>query len=412
MKATEQIKFHGADMQVNLKGTRIKTLDQLVKAYDIDLTKWKAVAFKANKWEFGGAAPATSVRLTGKNGREYVAWERKKDEFVIEPLYQVSATFAPLVLTPAAALAEAELKRIQTRAAKLGPFVKPFKRTATPDTGLMLELAAPDAHFGKLAWAPETGWDHYDTRIAERLFEQAHENMIARTAGFGRDGRFDEIWLPIGNDLMNSDNREYQTSGGTIVTTDGRYEKVFGIIVECVERVIMRVRPLAKRIRVIIVRGNHDYLSSYHLGHSLQMLFRGTEDIVVDNDPSARKYYQWGGVMLGFGHGNKPKRAADFAALMAVERPDIWGKTFWREMHTGDKHHREKISPRADYREAGGATVRILPSLCAADDWHAEMGFVGNVRCAEAYVWSKTEGLLGTATYAVPDVKERRLVAA
>ena len=44
--------------------------------------------------------------------------------------------------------------------------------------------------------------------------------------------------------------------------------------------------------------------------------------------------------------------------------------------------------------EKHGVRVRILPSLCEPDDWHAGKTFVGNIQDAEAYVWNKVDGLI------------------
>lgn len=66
-----------------------------------------------------------------------------------------------------------------------------------------------------------------------------------------------------------------------------------------------------------------------------------------------------------------------------------------REVHLGHWH-------QTKVRELNGTRVRILPSLCAPDAWHAENGHVGAVRSAEAFIWDAAEGLVGTAIYTVP----------
>ena len=97
--------------------------------------------------------------------------------------------------------------------------------------------------------------------------------------------------------------------------------------------------------------------------------------------------------MLGFTHGNKGK-LEDYDRTMAAEQPIMWGETAFREMHTGDKHRRFVV-------ELKGATVRILPSLRPPCSWSAENHFIGAVRAAEAFVWNKDEGLIGSAFYSI-----------
>lgn len=92
-------------------------------------------------------------------------------------------------------------------------------------------------------------------------------------------------------------------------------------------------------------------------------------------------------------HGNTGK-IEEYDKTMAAEQPRMWGDTFWREAHTGDKHHRRLI-------ETKGAAVRILPSLRPPCAWSSENHYLGSVRAAEAYVWSKDDGLILTATHSI-----------
>jgi len=43
---------------------------------------------------------------------------------------------------------------------------------------------------------------------------------------------------------------------------------------------------------------------------------------------------------------------------------------------------------------AGSHTVvRMLPSLCASDKWHHEMGFLDKNRASASFIWTKDAGL-------------------
>jgi hypothetical protein len=77
---------------------------------------------------------------------------------------------------------------------------------------------------------------------------------------------------------------------------------------------------------------------------------------------------------------------------MATERPEDWAQTLFREWHTGHYH-------RTQNEETHGIRVRILSALCSQDDWHALKGFVNQLRTAQAFVWSKTEGLISEVFY-------------
>jgi DNA repair exonuclease SbcCD nuclease subunit len=135
-----------------------------------------------------------------------------------------------------------------------------------------------------------------------------------------------------------------------------------------------------------MVSGNHDDLSVWHLGDSLECYFSRYSDVEIFNEPTTRKYHEFGNVLLCFTHGDKGKRA-DYPLLMAAERPEMFGRTKFREIHTGHTHQTKT-------EEMHGIRVRTIPSLSPADAWHAENGYVGNQRNAEAYLWNRDEGLV------------------
>jgi hypothetical protein len=254
------------------------------------------------------------------------------------------------------------------------------------DSGNMLEINIPDVHFGKLAWPDETGYEPYDIKIASVMYQRAVRALIDRTKGT----KYEQVLYVIGNDMLNADDLEGRTTSGTQVTNDARYHKVFSVVRTTVIWAIEELRKIAP-IKVLVVAGNHDQLSSWHLGDSVQCYFHAYKDVIVENSPRQRKYHEFGTVMLGFTHGDKGS-LEDYPLLMATEQPEMFGRTKFREMHTGHTH-------RTKLDEKHGVRVRVLPALCPADDWHSENSYVGNLRNAEAYTWSRKEGLTGITIF-------------
>ena len=250
----------------------------------------------------------------------------------------------------------------------------------------MLEINIPDLHLGKLAWSQETGHPDYDSKIAEEVFEDALSALIERTISY----KFEQILLPLGNDLLHSDTKFGTTTAGTVLDTDSRYQKNFSRARNLAIRAIDRLRCVAP-VRVIMVAGNHDTLSVWHLGDSLECFYHAQPDVTIDNSPCLRKYHRFGNVMLMLTHGHNGK-LADYPILMATEAPFLFGASKYREAHTGHTH-------QLKVQEIHGVRVRTLSALCPPDAWHADRGFVGNLRSAEAFVWHKEEGLIGTAIY-------------
>jgi hypothetical protein len=280
---------------------------------------------------------------------------------------------------------EEELASLKEQGKQAASTPVAIKRQGKP-VGNMLEVNIPDAHFGKLAWGVETGGRPYDTKIAEVMYTRAVDALIERSSGY----KFDEVVYVIGNDILNSNDAENKTAHGTVVTTDGRYHKTFWKVRSTVVDSIEKLRKVAP-VRVITVFGNHDTLSAWHLGDSLECYFHKYDDVTVENSPRYRKYYSFGSVMLLLTHGDKGKRE-DFPLLMATEEPEMWARTKHREAHTGHNHSTKT-------QEFHGVRVRILPALCPPDDWHSENSFTGNLRNAEAFIWNKQEGLIGMVTY-------------
>lgn len=387
-KATETDEISG-DTRVltRLVNERIKTLADLVRVAKINTDEWLVERYTVNKWE-GFSVPRTT-RKDDKDG-----WTRPDSAPVVTELWQVKAWMR---LRVGLISARAEIEALKADAAEWAPRYPPIPFECV-NHGNMLEVNIPDLHLGKLAWGNETGWEHYDAKIAERIHDEALEALIKRTSAY----KFDEVVYVLGNDLLNSDNQALTTTRGTVQHGDGRHQKTFLIARRMAVRAIERLRFVAPVVNVKMVPGNHDNDTVFYLGDSLQSWFRNCPEVQIDNEPTKRKYHEFGACMLLFTHGNAGKRA-DFPLLMATEQSAMFGRTKYREAHTGHFH-------KTLVDEQHGVRVRILPALCAADAWHSEQVFVANVRAAEAYVWSKTEGLITIAVYS--DQSERVRCAA
>lgn len=345
---------------ISLPKTNIHTLEKLIEYCQVDLSVWEVDKFTVNKWEMASV----------EKGHEQ--------------LFQVKAHLKKRVEIVAIKDEIAALKAEAKKDAKKYPALpKP------PKTGYVLEISIPDLHVGKLAWATETGWEHYDVKIAEGLFEEALETLLQRTSAF----KFEKVVFVVGNDLFHVDGKTNLTTAGTPQDVDGRYQKSFIKVRAMITRAIERLRMVAP-VDVVLVPGNHDNLSVWHLGDSLECAFALCNDVQIDNTPRLRKYRQFGKVMLMWTHGDKGK-LLDYPLVMATEEPAMFGSSSFRESHTGHKHQTKT-------QEVHGVRVRISPALCPPDAWHSEHQFVGNQRSAEAFVWHKDDGLVSLAYFNVP----------
>lgn len=364
----ETSEISGDKWSISLPKTRIHTLEQLIEYCKIDLLLWQVDRFVVNKWEVGmSPLPKTS-------------------QPIVTPLFQVKAW---LIKKQHVADALAEIEGLRKKADHFSPKYPKLKSLAKSSPENITEFSLYDHHFGALIWGRETGHADYDNAIAKACWEKALTDLVSRTAGY----QSSKALLVLGNDQQNADNRAGMTERGTPQNMDSRYQKVFEVSRDSSIWAIDTLLGIYRSVDVVMVSGNHDVLATWHLGDSIRSWYRRCVQVTIDNEPKHRKYYEHGTNMLLFTHGSSGK-LENYGATMAAEQPAMWGRTAWREAHTGDKHQRRVI-------EVPGATVRILPSLRPPCAWSSEQHFVGMIRAAEAYVWNRTEGLVGTAVHSI-----------
>lgn len=357
------------EWKISIPHTRICTLDQLVAHCKIDLEIWSIDRFIVNKWEVGAAE--------GDEGNR---------RLVVEPLFQVKAFLKKKVEV---VKAKADIEALRKEALKYSPKFTGFKPKKSSGSGVAVEFSLYDHHFGALIWGEETGGADWDNKIATQTWKDALESLVNRSRGYNPEMAV----LVLGNDQQNADNRAGATENLTPQSMDSRYHKVYTVSKEASKWAIDKLLAEYGRVHVIMVPGNHDPLATWHLGDYLTTWYRNCPGVTIDNAVPMRKWWEFGVVMVMFEHGHKGK-LPDYDKIMASEKPEMWGRTKWREAHTGDKHHKTTI-------ETKGAIIRGLSSLRPSCAWSTEHHHTGSIRAAEAFVWSKTEGLIGQSTYSI-----------
>jgi len=244
----------------------------------------------------------------------------------------------------------------------------------------MLELPIMDFHLGKLAWGEETGGDDYDLKIAEELWRKTVEDLLCKIVIFGTP---EYILFPIGQDFFHFDTPSVTTTGGTQLDSDTRWQKMFRKGVELLVWAIEQCHALAP-VKVMWIPGNHDQMLSYAATVGIAQRYAETAGVEVDLSPSRRKYHQYGYNLIGFAHGEDEGSRID--GLMQIEAPEAWGGSIWREMHMGHLHTERTVTKN-------GIVFRRISAITATDAWHAEKGFIGSVRQAQAFIWHKKNGL-------------------
>jgi len=338
---------------------RPKTLDEMINLFDIDLDIWYPERSTINSWDVttkdGNVYTNYQVKVFFK--RNNVAWsyDKIKDDFIVA---------------------------VKNHVVKY-PKIK-YKKQKNKENNL-LEINIADLHIGKLSWGKETN-ENYDTKIACERFINTLHTTIDKAKTFN----FNKILFPIGNDFFNTDNKLNLTSNGTPQDVDIRWQKSYKIGRELLIKGIDYLSQFAP-VDVVVIQGNHDFERMYYVGDTLELWYSNNPNVTVNNNPTSRKYYKYGDVLLGFTHGSSEK-ISDLPLIMAHESKD-WSNTKFREIHIGHLHHRKEIKYLST-QEIKGVVVRYLRSLSGTDQWHYSKGFVGNIKGSEAFLWNNNSGLI------------------
>lgn len=248
------------------------------------------------------------------------------------------------------------------------------------EKGLLLEFAPFDLHWGKLAWAEESGHD-YDMKEAALALNKSIDYTIQAASKFP----INKILFPFGNDFFQIDNEQNATTAGTRQDVDSRFKKILRegrkIVIETIEK-LKKIAP----VDVVIVAGNHGNLSEFMLGDLLEVKYEKDVNVNVNNSAMSRKYYSYGKNLIGFTHGNEEK-SADLVGIMATEQPNLWSQCKHRFWHLGHFHMMQE-------REQQGVKIQYLASLSGSDAWHTKKGYVNNTRGVNSFLYDKEMGLV------------------
>lgn len=361
---------------------RITNEKELIEHFGIDTDIWELERYRVKTSE--GYRKDRSVEWHIKDGTVLEGDVSDSGKMLVVPLFHIEARFIKKVRE---AKAKDAVQTLIEDAKKFSPKY-PKVNYKKYDDGCLYEIAMPDIHFGRLAWGEETG-DDFDINIAQKAVCSVIEQLLSFTGKYN----ISKILLPIGNDFYNSDNNTDTTTRGTPQQEDTRWQKTFRRGRELAQEMIDSCIAIAP-VDILIVPGNHDQQRSFYLGEVLEAWYANNANVKIDNCAAQRKYYQYGKSLIGFAHGYS-ENVQNLPLVMALEVPDKWAQTTYREWHTGDKHHKKDMVFRAN--EENGVLVRILRSLAPDDAWTFSKGFK-SLKAAEAFLWHPEQGLLAQFT--------------
>lgn len=374
---------------------RIKTLEDLIEACDIDTTIWEVTTWEANKWEVG--RKDKTVNLTWNAGAADGSVHDKGTVFV-EPLFQVKAKLSRRKVEKDLGLQKeavmAELRAYTPSSPNRDELIRKYRRAnkefSSAKKDCALEINVPDLHIGKLAWGEETG-DDYDIKIAIKRYKDAITELIGRT----NISQIEKFILVVGHDFLNVDGKNNLTTAGTPQSSDSRFYKMVKIGKQLLIETIDELSLIAD-VDVVVVPGNHDTNSMLMMGDILDAWYHASKVVTVLNGAAPRRYYRYGRVGLMYAHGHNEK-INDLGMIFATENKQLWAETDFHRVHLGHFHHQKQIKFK-DIEEQIGVTIKIISSLSSNDAWHTEKGYL-SLKGAEAFLYHRDRGLLANYYY-------------
>ena len=381
----EKTSFEQGDDFINIvcASKRMRTKEDIIKHFKIDTTILEIEKFKVKTSE--GYRKDRKVRWVVKNGTLIDGDVDDSGKMLIVPLVHLEVRF---IKKKSIAQAKDALKVMVSDAKSFAPKYPKIKYKKYKD-GCMYEVDMPDIHFGRLSWAEETGKD-YDTEIAWEAAHSVLDQLLLNAQNYN----IDKILLPFGNDFFNVDNKVGTTTYGTPQQESALWQRTFKKGRQLAVSLIDKCSLVAP-VDVLMVQGNHDVERTLYLGEVLEAWYHNNPNVSVDNDAISRKYYSYGKSLIGFTHGQTPK-ANNLPLIMAVEVPEKWAKSEFREWHTG--HYHTKSNVIHSTKEGIGVVVRVLRALAVADALTFNKGFVGSIRAGEAFLWHPDNGLVAQFT--------------
>lgn len=371
----------------NYPENHIKTLDDLLKACEVNKKIWQVKDYLINKWDVtswknGDAQTVQNYQVKAKLEKMP---ELQKSEMAAKIFRDMVENYKPPVFNIDDLKNNRDFSDIE-------------------DENNLFEVSIFDLHLGKLGWIGETG-ENFDSKIASQRFKYSIKKLIYRSLGYS----VKRILFPIGNDFFNSDNKQNTTSYGTPQDEDLRWQKTFDVGCKLLVDGINMLKQLNVPIDVIVIPGNHDFERSYYAGKFLEAWFNNDSQVNINNNASPRKYYIHGEVLLGFTHG-KDERQDSLPLLMATDKESkpYWSDTTYHEWHVGHIHRKREVKytvldKNKIIDENLGVTVRYLSSLTGTEEWHHRKGFVGQIKAAEGFIWNDKYGLVSQLNSNLPE---------
>lgn len=334
---------------ISLLSGELITPELVMRAHNLKSEEWTVVSFTSNAWQ-------SQV----KGGDKIVLWQSK---ITVRPRTCKEITFE-------------DVDRYFENKVFTCPIVESSNKCEAGEE--ILEICLPDLHSGLLSWVCETG-ENYDLKIVKERFFTALNDIIERC----KTHSFSKIIFVTLGDLLHTDNDTQTTTKGTFQQVDGRLAKIFACTLDIVIDAICLLSKIAP-VEVIYISGNHDRVLGYTLIKAAQKYFTGKDNINFDVSPNPQKFRLLGNSLVGWTHGDMPKK--NMLGWLQDRARREFGMCKYAEIHSGHIHSECVIS-------TSGVTVRYMPNLASSSYWEHQQGFPNTSKTIVCYRWDMNKGL-------------------
>jgi len=234
--------------------------------------------------------------------------------------------------------------------------VKPIPAISAPentDDDLLTLLPIPDAHLGMYAWGEETDED-YDSNIARDRILNGIAQCLASTPNAG------EAVIVAMGDLLHANDQTNQTPQSKHqLDVDTRHFRNMDIAISTLAASVEAALGKYQKVSVVVQPGNHDQSAYMGVLFALSERYRENPRVSVQRKPGEFFVRQFGKCLIASHHGDKAK-AERLVMYLADRWAEVWGKTKYRFLFTGHKHHHQS-------QDIGGVLWEQLRAITAKD---------------------------------------------
>ena len=249
--------------------------------------------------------------------------------------------------------------------------------------GLTKLITVSDLHLNLLADEQTTG-NEYNIEIAVDRFEKTIADNIRQM----NNVNIENIILLIGNDFINADNINGNTTKGTPQDNETNWFEASDIATNLIIDAVNSLKLAKPNANIIVlnVPSNHDLHTMYSITRSIEIYYKDDLKVSVVNNPRDRNYLVVGKVGILFAHDIK-KVDKNILTILTNEFKYALSNINHCYVMLGHLHNEMK------YQKIGIAEIYRLPTCSGWSRWSNTMGYSNNY-LNQSFLIDDEEGII------------------